>query len=407
MRKTRMRKDGSLTIGGGQRGFTLIEMIVVTAISIVVMLVVANMVQEVAWLSFFNESNNDLAILSQRPMNAIQREVLQSKVVFVAGTNGNAYLTYFQGQLPGGITTTTAILPTINSTGPIQADSGGTTYTGNCIVLARQLPPIAINLAKDPTYPSAYPAITPFKVDRYQFEYFYLVKNTSRKFGAGSYSVDLYRYRSIQYADYFQLVNDTLTLSATQKTWLSTAMKTTTDAAAVGTPSTFQVQPDYSLKKVKAPNLQYAYNPGQPIGTAFWTIDAALAFPIGNQLTTAPTVAVGAMTQSGQSRPDNGTLIPELFNARISGKMPYTIAYRIGTAPGTPMPGVNNRNPVPRFFDATAATTPVDCGFEVQIVGGSGNRQVMTRLVLYSNYQASKYDSQESFVITSFSGLST
>jgi len=232
-------------------------------------------------------------------------------------------------------------------------------------LVARQLTPVQVSVPAGAD-PVAFPAIT-FMVDRYQFEYFYLTRNTTRKFRGGDYSLDLYRYRTVPYADFFQLSGVTANLDAGQRTALATAIK-----AAGG------------------PNLQIAWNPGLDLLNSFYTIDANLAFPAASLITSNTTLL---------AMQDNVSLLPELLKGRISGKMDYTVAFRVGTAPGTNIPGLAGLNAVPMYFQTT--TTPLDCGFEVKVVGPQGFRRVLTRLVLYSNYGVSRFGSQEGFVITS------
>jgi hypothetical protein len=352
-----------------ERGLSLIEMLVTLAISVTVIAVVMTIIEEAMKMSLFVESHNDLAVMSQRPVNIIQKEVLQSRTIFGEDAIGTPYRTRIETLLTAAGTPDVpgSVLPVVNGLGVLAPDTGGVRTTGNCMLVARQLSPVQVTVPADASDPVSFPALT-FMADRYQFEFFYLTRNTTRKFRGGDYSLDLFRYRSIPYADYFQLSGVTTNLSTTQRTTLATNIK-----AAAG------------------PNLQIAWNPGQDILNSFYTIDANLAFPAASLITANTTLL---------TMQDNVTLLPELLKGRISGKMDYTIAYRIGTAPGTNLPGLSGLNAVPTYFQV-ATGTPLDCGFEVKVVGTQGFRRVLTRLVLYSNYGVSRFDSQEGFVITS------
>ncbi len=353
-----------------ERGLSLIEMLVTLAISVTVIAVVMTIIEEAMKMSLFVESHNDLAVMSQRPTNNMQKEVLQAKTIFGEDAIGTPYRSRIETLLTTAGTPDApgSLLPIVNGAGALAPDTGGVRTTGNCLLVARQLTPIQISVAADGTDPVTFPAIT-FMADRYQFEYFYLTRNATRKFKGGDYSLDLYRYRSIPYADYFQLSGVTANLSATQRTALATSIK----APAGG-------------------NLLIAWNPGLDLLSSFYTIDANLAFPVGSLITVSTSLL---------AMQDNISLLPELLKGRISGKMSYTVAYKIGTAPGTNIPGLSGLNPVPVYFEAGGATTPLDCGFEVKVVGPLGSRRVLTRLVLYSNYGITKFGSQEGFVITS------
>jgi len=343
----------------GQRGFSLMEATVVLAITSIVLLVVLRMVEQAASLSSYIESHNDLTVLTQRPLNQMQREVLQSRYIF-GDDIGTDYLKNISSQVsskfpiaPG------SLLPAVDATGTISPDTT-VRRTGNCLLVARALPPVSYTIAVDGNYPAVN-----FAADRYQFELFYLTRNTAKTFREGDRIVNLIRYRSGIFADYYQLVNGTVNMSTTQRQSLS--------------------------KKLTDDKLATAWDPGEAFASAFWTIDKDLAFP----------------TSGLQATPDLGlkdvnTIIPELVGGRVSGRMQYTIAYRTGTdKPGKAITGIPNRNLVPQFAKADTSL-PLDCGFEVQIVGGSGARQVMTRLVMYSAYGVTRVDAQEAFVITSF-----
>lgn len=355
-----------------ERGLSLIEMLVTLAISVTVIAVVMTIIEEAMKMSLFVESHNDLAVMSQRPTNNIQKEVLQAKTIFGEDAIGTPYRTKIESIISAPAVNTPdapgSLLPIVNGGGVLAPDTGGVRTTGNCLLVARQLTPIQVSVAADGTDPVTFPAIT-FMADRYQFEYFYLTRNATRKFRGGDYSLDLYRYRSIPYADYFQLSGVTSNLSTTQRTALATSIKAPAGA-----------------------NLLIAWNPGLDLLSSFYTIDANLAFPPASLLTVSTSLL---------AMQDNISLLPELLKGRISGKMDYTVAYKIGTAPGTPIPGLSGLNPVPIYFEAGGTTTPLDCGFEVKVVGPLGSRRVLTRLVLYSNYGVSKFGSQEGFVITS------
>ena len=355
-----------------ERGLSLVEMLITLAISVTVIAVVMTIIEEAMKMSLFVESHNDLAVMSQRPVNNIQKEVLQARTVFGEDTVGTPYRTRLETILSGGTVNTPdvpgSVLPIVDGAGVLAPDTGGVRATGNCLLVARQLSPVQIDVPADLTFPvGTYPAVT-FMVDRYQFEYFYLTRNTTRKFRGGDYSLDLFRYRSVPYADYFQL-SGLANLSPTQLSTLATRIKDPAGAA----------------------NLQIAWNPGQPLLSSFYTIDANLAFPPASLITSNATLL---------AMQDNMSLLPELLKGRISGKMDYTVAYRVGNSPGTNIPGLSGLNPVPTYFE-TVAPMPLDCGFEVKVVGPQGNRRVLTRLVLYSNYGVTKFGSQEGFVITS------
>ena len=174
-----------------ERGLSLVEMLITLAISVTVIAVVMTIIEEAMKMSLFVESHNDLAVMSQRPVNNIQKEVLQARTIFGEDNVGTPYRTRLETILSGGTVNTPdvpgSVMPIVDGAGVLAPDTGGVRATGNCLLVARQLSPVQIDVPADLTFPvGTYPAIT-FMVDRYQFEYFYLTRNTTR---TGSRSSD-------------------------------------------------------------------------------------------------------------------------------------------------------------------------------------------------------------------------
>src|SRR4051794_15373271 len=87
-----------------QRGITLMEMTVVVALFTVVFFISYTLLQDTVQTSLFLEEHNDLPIYGQSTVNAIQRELLQSRVIFEgsAGSFGPGYFAAltFPAQFP-------------------------------------------------------------------------------------------------------------------------------------------------------------------------------------------------------------------------------------------------------------------------------------------------------------------
>lgn len=346
-----------------EAGYSLMEVTVVAAITTVVLVIAMNLIDGAASVSKFLESRNDLTTFAQRPLNVMQKDITQARVVFGEDSIGTGY----RQKIEAGLTIPIAPdsrLPVLDPTGSFSPDKDGVRTVGNSLLIAKQLPPVPVDLPADGT---SFPALT-LLVDRYEFVYFYVTRDPSVKFASGDRIDNLAFSRSVQYADYNQLVNGTTMLSSAQKVALSAALRNTTTV-----------------------NLPIAWSPEMDVANSFYTIDSNLVFPNGS-LITAPTIP-----QTG-----SGVMIAGLKGGRIIGKMTYTVAYRKGTAkPGTAFPITNKAQPVPLYAELTS-NLPVDCGFEVKVIGPANSRQVLTRLVLYGQYGPDKYDSQQAFVITSF-----
>ncbi len=354
------------------RGFSLAELMVVVAVTAVILVIIMSMIEEATRVSLFVESRNELSAMAQRSVNQLQREILQSNNVFEeTATSGTPYRQALEATLlpsdPAPVPD--VALPVFASTGTMVQDTAGTRQTGNALLIARKLGPIQIALAAD----GAFPAVV-FMSDRYVFQYYYLsrVRNRINSFRQSPYILNLMRYRTLPVADYYQLANSTANLSVLQRQALSTALRS-------------------------APyNLTMAWNPGGVYTSSFYTIDPNLTF--------AAPLATPRLV-----RRDVTPMLQELQGGRIGGRMAITVAYRdnnqlLDNAYVDPLEGTGLAGrgvvPVPRFANINDMQ---NCGFETKVAGPQGSRQVMTRLVLYSNYAVSKLDAQEAVVISSFS----
>lgn len=357
-----------------QRGYTLMEILIVLAISTVVMIVAYDLIEDAMRTSLFVESHNNLSQWAQRPVNFMQTEVYQNKMIFDATTTGNGYLTRFTTPptYPGAMTCgtngcggsaatppimpalqTNSLLPVTDTSNVMAPDVAATRNTGNILFLVRQLPPLLIS------YDNGAGTVN-FPADRYRFEMYYLARDTTRPFSSATYFVDLIQVRSIDFADYFQLnplIGTGGSFTAAQKTAIVTGLT--------------------------AAKIKVAWNPmNQPVDNAFYSIGTTGAMTLQ--------ATQGIWVWSAKS------LIPEIKSGAISGKMLFSVAFRPSASTTFPIPTT-----VPRYAVFNSSTPEFPSGFEVKIVGAGGSRKVLLRLVLMANFRASKYDSQEGFVISS------
>ena len=330
-----------------QRGFTLVEITVTLAIVSVIMIVTYQLIEQTMTATMFNESHNDLAVMSQKAVNAIQTEVLQAKLVFEEDAVGSAYRNALAFPTPPSIWTTSRLPVIDETTTTFTPDTATSRFTGNTLYLVRQLPPLAVSYDHD-----AVPA-TPdieFLADRYTFEYCYLRNSTAQSFAGSGRSVDLMLSASGQYADYFQL-----------------ASVTTSRGALV--------------QKLIAAGLSHAWDPGKPLASAFYALSNGTDGTFDPPLN-APTIPI-VLTRS---------LLPGLFGGRISGRVAYSVAFP--RSPAFPIP-----QPLSVFGQPDVSLPGYPAGFEVKIIGPSRNRQVLTRLVLMAHY-ARNYEAQQASVYT-------
>jgi len=316
-------------------GFSLIEITVALAVVSALMLIVYSIMDQTMRATMFNESHNDLIIMSQRAMNTLQTETVQARQVFQEDADGAAYRAALQipSRYPAW---TTTLLPVLETSDETLAPDTTTRYTGNSYFIVRQLEPLSIFYDDDG---DSHTPDVEFLADRYRFEYFFLSQTSAR--------LDLLQSTSVTYADYFQLSG-----------------LTRTQLQAIGA-------------KLTTAGITRAWNPGQPIDSAFYAIPSSGTWAAAIN---RPTIDIASTT----------SLFPELGGGRISGRMEYSVAY--------------GSFPLPMRIAVFAKTDPslpqFPSGFEVKIVGPAKSRKVMTRVLLMSRYLANTYEAQQGFVTT-------
>lgn len=332
-----------------ERGFSLIEITVTLAIVSVIMIVTYQLIEQTMSATMFNESHNDLAVMSQKAVNTIQTEVLQAKLVFEDDPQGKAYRDALSFPSTPSVWTT-SVLPIIDpATTTFTPDTATQRYTGNTLFLVRQLPPLSILYDHDGLKKTA---DVEFLADRYSFQYFYLRKESGQSFGGSGQAADLMRATSAEYADYFQL-------------------------------SSVTAEPGKLVTKLIAAGLKQAWDPGKPLGSAFYDLADATDGTFGNAIA-KPTIGVASVR----------SMLPGLFGGRISGRMRYSVAFTKPTAPDFPIP-----QKLAVFARTDASLPGYPAGFEVKIIGPSRNRQVLARLVVMAQYGRT-YEAQQASVST-------
>jgi hypothetical protein len=350
---------------------TLIEVIVVVAISSVIMIIAYDLIEGAMRTSLFVESHNQLAQLSQRPINAMNVDAFQSKVIYQNDTAGQSFLAMVVAQLPASFPIQAGFrLPLANaSTNMFAPDdsSAGVHYVGNCLLVLKQLNPLSIKW--DNSVSGTGGTFVNFPADVYRFDFYYLSRNTKRSFGNAGYFVDLIRWRSVEYADYNQL-----------STFFAGSFVASQKNAIV------------SGLSAQGITIAVDASGSQPAASSFYTIGA------GGTLTViaTPTIAKLADDKTKQIYGCQ-SILPELGTGSVSGKMLYSVGF-IPASPATPFV---LRDPIPKYAYSDTSLPGYVTGFENKIVGSGASQKTLLRLVLMSNYSASKFDSEEGFGIVS------
>jgi prepilin-type N-terminal cleavage/methylation domain-containing protein len=352
MTKTRTRR----TARTAQSGFSLVEITVVLAIVSGLLIICYSMIEQTVRATMFNESHNDLAIMTQRAVNLMQMEIVQSRAVFQEDAFGQAYRTALQ--IPAAVPRwPNTLLPMLQIDPTMAPDTGTGTdrFTGNSLLVVRQLEPLSVLYDDDGN--AGTPQVE-FLADRYRFEYFFLSPSAARSFSTSGFTLDLLQSTSVDFADYFQL--SSLTTAQIQKI----------------------------VPKIIAAGTATAWNPGQPIATAFYALSGATDGTFNAPLRNA-TIAIVSTT----------TLFPGLRGGRISGRMDYSLAF----VPALPLNPYPLRMPIAVYAQPDASIPRFPAGFEVKVTGPAGSRKVMTRVLLMARYGVSTYEAQQGFVTTSAS----
>lgn len=334
-----------------QAGLSLLEAVVALALVTLVLGLFYEMILGSLRASLFSESRNDLTVVSQRLTNSIHTDVIQAKLAFQEDALGMPYRDLVEDALPAGIDVwSPSRLPLIdqNTTvlGPDPGPNGLATRTGNSLLIARQLAPLAVPWNHDAD--AATPEIE-FLADRYQFAYYFLRANPERNFAGLGHYLEVLRAEGPVLADYFQLAD----ISVNQA------------QVAAG---------------VRAAGIELAWNPGQPLDApGFYDISGGGAFAPNP----APALALEVKS-----------LLADFAGGRISGAMEYSVA-------PNPTASMHFQDPVPLYATASSGFPQ---GLEFQIVGGSGSRKALTRLVLAAFYQG-QFTTREASVTSSARGF--
>jgi prepilin-type N-terminal cleavage/methylation domain-containing protein len=363
-----------------ERGTTLMEMIVVVAIFSVVFIISYSLLEDTVKTSLFIEAHTDLPVYGQQAVNTIQRELLQTRTVY-EGTAGSLGPAYFAAlTLPAQYPLLTdSQMPVLNPVGTLIPDTAGTRFTGNCLLIVRQLAPAVVtNLANG----CATSGTCKLLVDRYQFELFYLTKVTGgRSFSGTGYWLDAIQAKSAIYADFTQLTQWAAGLpvgtAAADKARVASVLSTYTEVnTGLSGPAT------------------KAWDSSAAAPSAFYTITATM----GLTSIASPTIPLTTSV----------SLARGLAGGRVSGKMDYSVGFRPSAATRfnlstdvTRLDGtIQVRDPVPEYAVFNPATPLFPSGMEFLMVGPAGSRRILTRIVMMSSY-IGHIDSKEAVVITS------
>ncbi len=338
----------------GDAGVSFTELMVVMFLFTVIGIMVYDLLVGTAQTNLYLEANNDLSEYGQRLVNEIKTEVLQSKKLIGDGTQGQGY----QAALDLSAAPTpldTSSLATIDVNGSFSPSLVGDAdhpfnpaSVGNALLFAQAITPYLDESAG-------------VRIDLYRLIYYYLTRSTAEEIESEGCILDLYRWESVVFADYNQLVrlNDYDDAGAT----LSAAL----GALATADPSTDR------------PAVTMAWNPDEDADSAFFS------FASGS-MATAP--STGYAVEMFDASP----AISNMHEPRIGGKMVYSVAFNTSA-------DFDLGDTVPAFGTADTNQDGFPHGFEVMMGGPTGGRKVLVRLVLAADSGNARLVSRENVVL--------
>lgn len=262
-----------------ERGVTLVEMMVSSALLLVVSTVFYSVFIASQRAGQVVESQTDLAQHGQKVLNDLKATIIGSRFLAQDDALGQGYLAKLS--LPTGFAAEAGSrLPEIKVDGAFVPDGAGETITGNSLLVARQLPPTEVTDAS---------TAKKYLVDRYQLRYVFLDRNPARRFKDFAYYLDLVQADSPVLFDHEQL-----------------------DALPSG------------ARKAAQKQGEYAWKVGQDAASAFYTLNSSgTLVPFGGSAKVAMTAR---------------SLLPLFAGGRVSGAMHYSVGMTTAPALKTPDP---------------------------------------------------------------------
>ena len=329
-------ESGSASGGKEIAGTTFMEMMIaMVCLSAIAIATFGIMTQSQNINSTVNAWNM-LTQWGQKAINQMNLDVTQACVLYQNDSVGNGYKSDLQSNanFPALATST---LPSIDPTGTFGQDIAPSTRTGNALLYATNTMPY---VSKDPILDGG--LVTPTRrVDMYRMVYYYLSPIT-QTIGSSPTSLRLVKWTSKEFADYNQVMAISTTMRAE---FVKELYKT-----------------DGDPKKDRA--IRHLWVPRDAYNAAFYAIDE-----YGN---------VNAV-------PEPSFTIPTGIDAE-GNTMVSSVIHDLGL--GFASVAWNNtttfRTPdiVPKFAIGSSVGAGFPHGMEVQIIGPTGARQVMVRLVM-------------------------
>jgi len=392
----------------GTRGFTLIEMMIV----IVLLVIMSGLMYETTLRTMeateYAQIFNIMAIKAQRLSNALKEDLVTTKRLFEDGTD----VGYFNALslTPPPIDTTK--LPKIEENDHFCADSAAMTKTGNCLMFVKVEPAYSVEAAYK-VDGLGDPVTRPVRVDLYRAVIYYLARPTNYQ-GRSPLSqmaggINLIRWQSVRFADKGQI--DALEIRdptpADAESLQSNVIASLSDPADPD-------PADPTDRPVGWAPIEYCWDPTKPVDEAFFKF-VEVGGVHGMQDTTGDGVPDPVPGMSIEPAQDvNQWKDQELFDATavlvdsddsVGVSVSWNARHPALSALNILSTQLPRKSPVlvPKFAIPIVDTTTdwFPNGLEVQVIGQSGYRQTLVRLVLTKETTRQRIVAHESTTIVS------
>lgn len=350
---------------GAPRGFTLVEMMVALCVMTITFSAFLGVgLETVRDYEFFTRQNL-VSMKNQQIVNNIRQDILSTKQYFgqdiFPSTITSDYYNALEWPMTAPPPVDTLRLPTIDANGNFEPDIPGNEKTGNALFIVKTLEPFErkLGLYYEPDGFGGQQVVWEYiRVNQYRFILYYLTRYQNDTISTSPDSLDLIRWASIPYLDYNQVV------------------------ALVDPDPGDDLDPQAQLLAtfVADTGSNYIWRPGEPVNNGFYYVNG---FGIITGL--VPGVTILNDTQDG-------------ITSQISGELRTGKRTSICMNRGTL--GFERGPVLPMYAVASQLGDGFPHGFETQIIGPSGARQLFLHVVMGK-------DSSKGIIAKAFKGVLT
>jgi prepilin-type N-terminal cleavage/methylation domain-containing protein len=180
----------------GDRGHTLLEMIIVIAVFAVVLFLVHGGISASVHANDQMQRTNRLNVMSHDILSRIERDLARSHRVFTESQSARDLIARLEGK--GAAILENSLLPIVDSAGILERDETDNRRTGNVLMFAATIPPISTDIS-DEFSPERL-----IRIDLYRFVIYHLANHSANT--EDHPRNDIRRWSSLPVASYVQVM---------------------------------------------------------------------------------------------------------------------------------------------------------------------------------------------------------